>query len=381
MFKIAWNDLRLTFSDRAAVVWMVILPIVFATFFGLVMGGDNANPADAAAALTLIDDDGGAIARYFVSELEGQGLALNVVTADDAATLENKVRTLVIPSGFTADVVAGNQVILHLETDPGASQEASLLAQARIVRAITRTIGQLIASSARDGAVSPESFEDIAAVPDLVRVESRYAGRSEVVPSGFSQSIPGNAVMFVMLIALTYGAATLTGERAAGLLHRLATTPLSHREIILGKILGRLVIASVQVTILVAVALVAHLAFDVVIGNVINLWVVLLVYTLCVAPLGVIFGAWFEEPDRAANIGVIATITMAALGGCWWPLEIVPKSMQQLALVLPTTWAMRALHGVVSFGRGLPELVTPLAVLAAFAIGFTLVAVRSLRID
>jgi ABC-type multidrug transport system permease subunit len=381
MFKIAWNDLRLTFSDRAAVVWMVILPIVFATFFGLVMGGDNANPADAAAALTLVDDDGGAVARYFISDLEGQGLALDLVTADEAATLENKVRTLVIPSGFTADVVAGSQVILHLETDPGASQEASLLGRARIVRAISRTIGHLIARSATDGAVSPESFDDVAAVPDLVRVESRYAGRSEVVPSGFSQSIPGNAVMFVMLIALTYGAATLTGERSAGLLHRLATTPLSRREIILGKILGRLVIASVQVTILVAVALVAHLAFDVVIGNVVNLWVVLLVYAMCVAPLGVIFGAWFEEPDRAANIGVIATIVMAALGGCWWPLEIVPKSMQQLALVLPTTWAMRALHGVVSFGRGLPELATPLAVLAAFAIGFTLIAVRSLRID
>ena len=161
----------------------------------------------------------------------------------------------------------------------------------------------------------------------------------------------------------------------------MATTPLSKREIIFGKILGRLVVASLQVTILVLVAFFAHLVFGLVIGNVLNVWIVLLFYTLCVAPLGVAFGAWFRDPERAANIGVLVTMVMAALGGCWWPLEIVPPQMQKLALIFPTTWAMKALHGVISFGRSLPELLLPLSVLVGFAVVFSAIAVRSLRFE
>ena len=37
-------------SDRGAVLWMFLLPVVFATFFGMVMGSGGASPADATAA-------------------------------------------------------------------------------------------------------------------------------------------------------------------------------------------------------------------------------------------------------------------------------------------------------------------------------------------
>jgi ABC-type multidrug transport system permease subunit len=42
---------------------------------------------------------------------------------------------------------------------------------------------------------------------------------------------------------------------------------------------------------------------------------------------------------------------LAALGGCWWPIEIAPAWMQSLALALPTGWCMDALHKLVSFGE------------------------------
>jgi hypothetical protein len=39
--SLARLDLRLTLADRSAALWMFIMPIVFATFFGLVMGGGS----------------------------------------------------------------------------------------------------------------------------------------------------------------------------------------------------------------------------------------------------------------------------------------------------------------------------------------------------
>jgi ABC-type multidrug transport system permease subunit len=74
-------------------------------------------------------------------------------------------------------------------------------------------------------------------------------------------------------------------------------------------------------------------------------------------------------------------MVMAALGGCWWPLEIVSRPLQLVALAFPSGWAMQALHGVISFGHGLWGVLPSLLALLGFFVGFSLLAARSLRID
>ncbi len=97
--------------------------------------------------------------------------------------------------------------------------------------------------------------------------------------------------------------------------------------------------------------------------------------------LGVAFGGWFSDPDRAANVGVMTTMAMAAFGGCWWPIEVVSKPLKTVSLMLPSGWAMRALHGLISFGRNLTDLGPELLALLVFGAAFSFLAARSLRID
>ena len=384
VIAIARHDLRLVLSDKGAVMWLFLLPIVFATFFGLVMGG-RSNPADAKARLTVVDADKGAVARLLINELESERLELIFVDPSEKDSSLDKILTLVLPSGFTEAVLAGETTALRLEKDPDTSNEAVLVVQARIVSAIAAVMGRLV--EAHEGLdqgvpVTAERLTGLESAEDLVVIESRFAGQSTIAPRGFAQSIPGNTVMFVMLIALTYGAATISGERSGGQLRRLVTTPVSRGEIAAGKIAGRLVIASLQISVLMAVGIIANRTLGITIGDhPFATWIVLLIYALAVAPLGVAFGSWFTDPDRAASIGVIATMVMAAFGGCWWPLEVVSEPLQQIALVFPTGWAMRALHGTISFGLGLDGVLAPLAVLLGFAVVFSVIAARSLRID
>ncbi len=382
---IALNDLRRTLADRGAVMWMFLLPIVFATFFGLVTGGGSSNPADAQASLTVVDNDGGEVARRLIEDLAGRGVAVDELSQAQREASEEVVRTLVIPEGFSKGVLTGTQQTLRLEKEPGSSDEAGLVVQARIVAAIARLIGRTVEASHGLNDVDPvplQAFSDVALPDDLVSVDSRFAGKATTQPDGFAQSIPGMAVMFVMLVALTYGAATISAERANGQLRRLITTPVTRTEIVAGKIGGRFVIAAVQITTLVLVGLIANRLFGVEIGDrPFQMWLVLLLFGLVAAPLGVAVGGWFKEPDRAANIGVMATMAMAAFGGCWWPIEVVSKPLKTVALTLPSGWAMRALHGLISFGRDLSNLGPELLALAAFGVAFSFLAARSLRVD
>ena len=377
-------DLRLTVADRGAVVWMLIMPLVFATFFGLVVGG-GADPTTAKVRLTVVDEDGGKLARLLIDDLATA--RLDVVEIEPAAkrSTPDKVRTLVIPADFTSRVLGGEQATLRLERDPDTSTEAALAAQARITTAIARLVGRLVEAQAARETDDPVTVEEVLAVgqaADTVTVTSRFAGKARKPPGGFAQSIPGNTVMFVMLVALAYGAGSISAERSSGILRRIATCPVTSTDIIVGKILGRVAIASVQVTALVAVYLIGSRVFgDGLGGRPIAVWAILILFGAVVAPLGLAVGGFVRDSERAANIGVMITMAMAALGGCWWPIEVVSPTLQKVALLLPTGWAMRALHGVISFGESLAGVAIPVAVLALFGLAFTAVAARLLRAD
>ncbi|HNB53263.1 MAG TPA: ABC transporter permease, partial [Anaerolineales bacterium] len=68
-------------------------------------------------------------------------------------------------------------------------------------------------------------------------------------------------------------------------------------------------------------------------------------------------------------------MTLASLGGAWWPIEIVPQWMQQLALALPTGWAMRGFQNIITRGLTLNAILLEVGVLIGFGLLFLTVGV------
>jgi len=106
---------------------------------------------------------------------------------------------------------------------------------------------------------------------------------------------------------------------------------------------------------------------------------VILSYTLCVASMGVFFGAVVGSVEQASGIGVLATLIMASLGGCWWPMEIVPRPMQLVGHIFPTAWAMDAMHKLISFGHGIDAVLPEVGVLLGFTLLFLALGSRFFR--
>jgi ABC-type multidrug transport system permease subunit len=77
----------------------------------------------------------------------------------------------------------------------------------------------------------------------------------------------------------------------------------------------------------------------------------------------------------------IIPLFLGAIGGTWWPLEIVPSWMRIAAHVSPAAWAMDALHGLIAFGKGPGVVVVPCAVLICAGAGMTMIAARTLRAE
>ncbi|TWT82540.1 ABC-2 family transporter protein [Planctomycetes bacterium CA13] len=146
---------------------------------------------------------------------------------------------------------------------------------------------------------------------------------------------------------------------------------------VLGKILGRFLLGVVQIVYLLVVS---KLLFGIDYGgNLMLIGATLLVFAWGCASLGVLIAAVVTNQESVQGLCTLGSIAMAALGGCWWPLEIVPDFARQIGGLFPTAWAMDAMHQLISFGGGLPEIINPLLLITLFAVTTSVLAAKVLR--
>lgn len=388
VLRLALNDLRLTIADFKAFVWMLLLPIGLMWFFGFMVGGGGGDPSR--IGLGVVDRDGGWLARALVDELDVEPVDLTRLGPDwepFVPDTEQPAGWIVIPEGLTEGALAGEQQTLRLVRHPEASEEYSTAAEAHLVRAIARVLGRTVELSTYDwsadplvpGPEIPEAYAALAERPPLVALEVSTAGRGRPVPSGYAQSVPGILTMTVLMMTLIFGGSFLTYEKMEGMIRRQVTAPLSRAQLFAGKLAGRLLLALLQIALLIAAG---RFLFGVDWGDSPGgLLLVLLCYGAAVAGLATLLGAVLRTPEQASSVGWILAMALAALGGCWWPSEIVPAWIRTASHALPTAWAMDAFHALISFGRGLDGVILPAAVLLGFALLFSALGARLLRYD
>jgi ABC-2 type transport system permease protein len=383
VLRLAANDLRLTLRDRPALLWMFVFPVAMMWLFGQMGGGRTERPK---ISLAVVDQDHGWIARQLVEELKGERIVLKEAAGRAAEGATDRIRTLIIPEGFTEMVARGEAQKLKFEKTEGANQEFDLAAQAHIFRAVARVLAGLaeLAAADGDGALPPPEravteYRALAGRPPLVSLDVATAGKGRPVPGGFAQSVPGILAMTVLMMTVIYGAVFLTVEKRTGMLRRQSALPLTRLQIYLGKLTGRLAVAGAQTIVLL---LAGRYLFGLSWGESPGALVLVLgCYAVAVAGLSTMLGALLSTPEQASGFGWILSMMMAALGGCWWPGELMPRWLWTVAHVTPTAWAMDALHGLISFGRGMESVVLPCAALLAIGAVCAAVGARFLRFD
>ncbi len=371
---IARNDLRMHLRTRVAYIWMFAVPLVFIYFMGFAVRGPGA-PSNPRPRVLIENRDTNFLGRFFVEELEAQGLARVDPTNRDEAR-----RGITIPAELTERALRGEATRLPFFKVGGADDPASAMIQLRYYRALLAVNGYVVESALRHGGeavLTEAALRGLREGPMPVALEARFAGRRPM-PAGFSFSLPGNLVMYLMMNLLIFGGATVAWERRGGVLRRMQTFALTRVDLLLGKLGGLMLLGVVQIGFLL---LAGAFLFGVRLGaNLPAVLVTLLVYAWVAGSLGVLIGSVITAEDRVVGLAVLVSILMAALGGCWWPMEVASPAMQQVALALPTGWAMKALHVLISFGGDLRDVLGELGVLALFGLGANVLAARYFRV-
>jgi ABC-type Na+ efflux pump permease subunit len=360
---IAWHDVRYQLRQGGTLVWLFVMPPIFFYFIGTVTGGFQSGLTGGAATPIVIAAETPGFLQDQIDlrlrENEFDAEWREVVVADAEGNLPRRVLTF--DANLSAQIVAGEPVKASYDTRASAlSRDFEAI---RIQRSLYTAIADVVVAEARsEDPLDADALTELNAETRVWQLDVATAGKRQVIPNGFDQAIPGILVMFTLLVLLTSGSSMLVVERMQGLLRRLASAPMTRGEVVAGKWGGRMVLAALQVGFAV---IVGTFVFKMQWGpDVAMIAVVLASWAAFCASAGLLLGSVAKTEGQASGLGVLAANLLAALGGCWWPIEVTPGWMQSLQNFMPTGWAMDALHKLISFEAGamaaLPQVITML---------------------
>ena len=85
---------------------------------------------------------------------------------------------------------------------------------------------------------------------------------------------------------------------------------------------------------------VGALVFGVPWGDPVAAAALVLMFAVVATAVGLLVGTVARDTDQASAIGTPVAIALGMLGGCMWPLSLVPPVMRTIGHVAPQAWAM-----------------------------------------
>lgn len=404
LLTIAQNDLRVAFKEKGIWLNLVILPIVLIFIIGAV-SVPNMPPI----MVDIYDNDQSSLSAEFLNSLRELNANLILCPLDNDAdnrcrlpdkpldilasqkrVEENIISAIIeIPHGFEEMLFRGEPTELIYRSDEDITQQSVLFQT--IQAAMSRISGASLAGRVSAYALSQADISNINTSENLasifyqtarslwqnppVRVNYHLSGGREAGTrvTGFSQSVPGMGSMYVMFTVLA-GATALILERKQWTLQRLVMMPVKRWQILGGKLTARFILGMIQYTVAFGFGMVLGVRFW---DNLIGVLALMIAFSLCMTALAFLVATVVKTDAQAASINLLLALTIAPLGGAWWPLEIVPDFMQVAAFATPMGWVMHGYNQLIIYGGGLTDIILPvLVLLVTSAVMFSIAVMR-----
>ncbi|SHM71577.1 ABC transporter permease [Gracilibacillus kekensis] len=168
--------------------------------------------------------------------------------------------------------------------------------------------------------------------------------------------------LFFAIYTIVFSLSEVAEEKQRGSWDRLILSPVRKWQVYLGHLSSAFVIGMAQMIVI-------FLMFQVLFGfDIGDKWLEILLicafYTFAIVSLGMLIIGLVNKASQLSAIVPIVAVSMAMLGGAYWPIEIVSNNMVIIAAkAVPITYAMDALKSVTIYGNDLATITQPLVVL------------------
>jgi ABC-2 type transport system permease protein len=400
ILAIAWKDTLIRFASRGEWLFFLVLPVVFTLVVNFGVGSAYGSGGDSRIPILVVDQDGGELAQDLIAALDSSATVRVELTDLADAGIRFKDRDapaiLVIPAGLEAARAGGQTVDLEFTAAAGNSDA---IAVEQAVKAVLGSVGRslqaagIITAAAEEiqpftDAAARQAFYDTAKTesqalfteqPEWIAVTKSGAPAAEQATwTSQGQASAGQLITWVFIPLLGISG-LFAYERQQGTLRRMISAPVSKTVTLLGTIAGQWATAMLQMILLAAVGTAlfglpwwSHPEAT---------FTMFAAFGLAAVAFGTMLGTFVKTEAQGGGLSMALGMSMALLGGCWYPRELFPDIAQKITLALPTTWSMIGMNDILLRGRDLAGVLPVVGVLCGFAVVFLAIGVLRFRYE
>lgn len=203
-------------------------------------------------------------------------------------------------------------------------------------------------------------------------------GDKEIIPNSVQHNVPAWTLFAIFFIIVPLSI-NIVKEKSQGTFVRLRTNPVSYATVLGGKTVVYLIVCLIQFVLMLLVGVYLFPAIGLptlnISGRLPLLFIVAIFAGLAAIGLGLLLGTIAKTQEQSAPFGATFVVILAAMGGVWVPVFVMPKFMQTLSNISPMNWGLNAFYDVFLRNGSLLDLIPELSLLLAFFLITTLIAI------
>jgi ABC-2 type transport system permease protein len=377
---LAGRVMRQVLRDRRTVALIVLAPIIIVTLGAVLF---RAKPA--AISIGIVNEDlgltspatgsvnlGGRIEDELAAGDSFRLVPLNLSEVD-ARLRDGTVKAVIVfPEDFTASFLANHQVTLDLRLE-GSEPTRSMSITAYVTQAAMKTLAGLVGTGLGQPVSSPAGGGE-PVLPVSVQATYLYGGEQfDTMDYIAPVYIALLGMFFVFLLACV----AFIRERSQGTMERLAATPASRFEIVLGYMLGLGLFGLIQVSVILFFTVWAigiHYS-----GSLALMLLITAIMAVVGVLLGILASAFARTEFQVLQFIPLVLFPQILLGGTFWPVADMPAYLQPFAYAMPIYYANVALRDVMLKGWGLAEIWPNLSILVGIGIVLVILSALMMR--
>lgn len=392
------KEIQLLKRDSGGIVIIFLMPLLLIITITLIQDSTFKNLEGSKIPIIFIDNDRSEISKSIKSELESSKtfelitdfkedaaqkavftgdyqMAIVIpenLTKDLNSNIDSKVQAVVSSFGLETDsalikTVPTKAKDIHLYFDPATNSGF----KSSVMNAINKMVFQIenkkIYKAFQEQLGTTEELESKSLIS--FKEITPNLGKTEKMPNSVQHNVPAWALFAIFFIVVPLSI-NLVKEKSQGTSVRVRVSPTPYYIHILGKTFTYLIICIIQFLLMVAVGIWLFPYMDLpqfdVTGKMFHLLIVTLFAGLAAIGFGILLGTVANTQEQSAPFGATSVVVLAAIGGIWVPVFLMPEFMQTIAKFSPMNWGLNAYYDIILRNSGLGEIAQELIFLLLF---------------
>lgn len=220
---------------------------------------------------------------------------------------------------------------------------------------------------------------------EIVHYKEQYVARNNrtVVPNSVQHNVPAWTLFAMFFIVIPFASAMIK-ENEDGNTARLLTMPCSYTTIMLSRTVLYLMVCFLQFILIMVMGvhlfpLIGLPALEIE-NRLTGLSVLAIAAALAAIGYGVLIGTVAKTHQQAAVFASISVVILAAIGGIWVPVFIMPPLFRELSTLSPLNWGLNGFYDILVRNAGIADVIHYGIWMLLFSLGCLVVALYYNRI-